>query len=170
MTQHDLKAAVSTHKALVEQIRAMFPTEDEESLADTIEGLTTIDDAILAVMRAALEREAHAEALAGMIATMAARKKRLETGADFMRAAALHAMQECGLKKIPGPDMTLSIGSGRAKLIITEPDKVPDELCKVERTPKKKEIIEWLGQLDAMSQPAWAAWGNPQPFLTVHRK
>lgn len=168
--ESSLDAAVVTHKGLAEQVRQMFPGEDEESLADTVEGLTTIDEAITAVVRAALEREAMAKALGELIEGMTNRKARLLAGAQSMRAAALNAMQECGLKKLQAPDMSLSANPGKAKLVITDEARVPDEFVKVERSLKKKEIAAWLGELDPMSQPDWVTWGNPQPFLQIHRR
>jgi hypothetical protein len=168
--QHDLAPSIMAHKALVEQVRAAFPEESEDDLADSIEGLSTIDDAIFAVLRAALEREAMAKALGEMIESMAGRKGRLLAGAQSMRAAALHAMQECGLKKLQAPDMSLSVSPGKPKLIITDEAAVPPSLCRVKSEPDKKAIAEWLVEAGTEATPSWITWGNPQPFLSIHRR
>lgn len=164
----DLEAAVSTHKALAEQVRQAFPAEDEADLADTIEGLSTIDEAIFAVLRAALERETMAKALGEMIEGMASRKGRLMAGAQSMRAAALHAMNECGLKKLQAPDMTVSVGIGKAKLIVTDEKAVPDFLSRTIREPDKAAINERYK--DSAELPSWLVRGNPAPSLRITRK
>lgn len=168
MPQRDLEGAVSAHKALAEQVRQAFPDEDEADLADTIEGLSTIDEAIFAVLRAALEREAMAKALGEMIEGMVSRKGRLLAGAQSMRAAALHAMKECGLKKLQAPDMSLSVSPGKSRLVILDDAAVPETLCRVKREPDRKAIAEWLAEVDGV--PNWASWEAPKAFLTVHRK
>lgn len=164
-----LDAAVTTHRSLRDQLLAAFPelSEDDQALADSLEGISDFKEQCLAVMRLAIEQEALAEAIPPLIKRLQERKQRLEGSADKKRAIVLHAMTEAGEKKIVGPDLTLSTSWGKAPLIITEPDKVPDELCKVQRTPKKTEIVAWLNELDAMSKPAWATLGNPRMKLTV---
>lgn len=164
----DLGAAVSTHKALVEWVRAWFPDEDEANLADTIEGLSMVDDAIAAVVRAALEREAMAKALGELIDGMASRKSRLLAGAQSMRAAALNAMLECDIKKLQLPDMTVSASrSGLPKVIITEAERIPEHLCRVRSKPNKTAIGEALG---AGQIVPGATLGNREPSLSVRTK
>src|SRR6185437_3589858 len=131
----DLHIALNAHKALVAHIREMFPDETEESLSDSVEGLTELDAAIFSVLRHAAEREAHGKAIGEMIDTLAARKRRLEEGAKSIRLAALHAMLEAGFKKLAAPDMTVSVGSGKPKVTITDEALIPDELCRVTRAP-----------------------------------
>lgn len=166
-----LDAAVVTHRNLREQLLATWPElgDDEQAMADTLEGLSDFNEQCLAVMRLAVERETHAEAMAMLIKRMQERKARLESGAEKMRAVVLHAMSEAGVSKIPGADMTLSVGWGPAPLIITEPDKVPDELSRITRAPNLTAIKELLGQLSPEDRPGWAMWGNPRQKLTVRQ-
>jgi hypothetical protein len=121
-------------------------------------------------MRQVAEREAHAKALGELITGMHERKQRLENGAKWLRAAVLHAMQEAGVPKIRAADMSLSVSPGKPKLVIVDETAVPAEFLRVKTEPDKKAIAEWLGQLDAMSTPGWATWGNPVPYLSVHKK
>lgn len=165
----DLGAAVSTHKALVEQVRAMFLSEDEESLADTIEGLTTVDEAIFAVLRAAQEREAMALALRETIVkNMVARARRFEETAASMRLACLHAIHECGLKTpLRGPDFTVSVGVGKPKVIVKDEALLPDHLCRVkQREPDKVAIGKALA---AGQEVPGVELGNPMPSLSIHK-
>lgn len=168
MRDQGLDAAVVTHKGLVEQVRQLFPGESETDLADTIEGLSTVDEAIAAVVRAALEREAMAKALGGLIEDMASRKGRLLAGAQSMRAAALNAMLECNLPKLQLPDMTVSASrSGLPKVIVTEAERIPEHLCRIRSEPNKTAIGEALaaGQI-----VPGATLGNREPSLSIRTR
>lgn len=165
----DLSAALVSRANLRDQLLGLYPelADDETALMDTLAGLDNFEEQVLAVLRHAIEREAHGKALGEMIDTMTGRKRRLEDGAKTMRAAVLHAMQEAGLKKLSAADVTVSIGAGKPRLIITDEAAVPDEFCRITRAPDKSAIAKAFGAGDL---PSWATLSNPQPFLTVHRK
>lgn len=167
-----LDAAVVTRLNLRDRLLADFPglAEDDAALLDTLAGIDDLEEQCLAVLRNAIEREAMGKALGELIDGMVARKRRLEEGAKNLRGAVLDAMQKAGLPKIRAADMSVGISPGKPRLAILDEASVPDALCKVERKPDRKAIGEWLGQLDAMSAPNWAAWEVAKPFLTVHRK
>jgi len=163
----DLRALVPAHRAIVETIRAAFPDETDETLADTIEGESDLPGAVVAVLRAALEREAQAKAIKDeLIARLTERARRLEDGAKSLRAAVLQAMQEAGLPSIKSIDMTISIGRGKGKVQITEPDLIPSALCRIIKEPNKTEIGRLLAE--GKTVPG-ACLGNGTSFLTVHR-
>jgi hypothetical protein len=164
---HDLRSLVPTHRAIVEQVSAMFPEEDQDTLADTIAGESDLPDAIVAVLRAALEREAQAKAIKDeLIARLTERARRLEDGAKSLRAAALQAMTEAGLPKIQAIDMSVSVGRGKPSVIITDLALVPDALCRTVREPSKTLIANAIANTGDVPG---ATLGNPQPFLTIHR-
>lgn len=139
-----LSAAVQAHKELVEHIRAAFPNEDEASLADTIEGATELDAAILAVLREAIWREEQADALRGMVEKMRGRIARLEQGAEMMRAEALQAMLSAGMPKLWSADMSVNVAKGRPKVLIFDESRLPDKFWRVKRDPDKTAIGEAL--------------------------
>lgn len=169
MPPTDLTAALVTRKNLRDRLIEQFPgiEEDETALMDTLAGIDDFEEQALAVLRLAIEREAHGNALGELMDTMAGRKRRLEDGAKSLRIAVLNAMQEAGLPGIKAADMTVGIGRGKAKLIITDEAKVPDALCRIKREPDKTAIAKAYAPDD---MPDWLAIGNPQPFLSIHRK
>jgi len=165
----DLTAVVQAHRTLAAQIREAFPEEDEVALADSIDAATELDAAILAVLRAALEREAMAEALGGMIKQMSERKRRLEEGAAGMRAACLQAMLNVGWKRLPAaaPDLTVTVGNGRPKVIVTDEAALPCDLVEIVAKPNKKAIAAALA---AGRGVPGAVLGNAEPHLIVSRR
>ena len=144
MADPKLAAAVQAHRQLVEQVKALYPDEDEATLADTIEGLTELDAVICAVLREALWREEQGDAIQRMIEKLRGRKERLEHGAETLRLAALQTMQEAGMGKVWAADLSASIGQGPAKVIVTDETVIPDQLMRVTKAPDKKAIGELL--------------------------
>jgi len=163
----NLSQALASHRALVAHIKDLFPDETDETLADTIEGESDLPGAIIAVLRAAIEREANGKALAEIIETMVGRKRRLEEGARNLRLASLHAMEAAGLKKLAAPDMSVSVGVGKPKMLIVDDAAVPDDLCRVTRTPSKTDIAKAM--MEGRQVPG-VTLGNPETHLTVHRR
>jgi hypothetical protein len=162
-----LRNLVPAHLALATAIREAFPDESDGDLIDTIAGESDLPDAIVAVLRAALEREAQAKAIKDeLIARLTERARRLEDGAKSLRAAALQAMTEANLSSVKSIDMTISVGRGKGKVQITEPDLIPAALCRIIKEPNKAKIGKLL--TSGTNVPG-ATLGNATPFLTVHR-
>jgi hypothetical protein len=164
---YNLLALVPAHRAIVAALRDAFPDESDDDLIDTIAGESDLPGAVVAVLRAALEREAQAKAIKDeLIARLTERARRLEDGATSLRAAALQAMQEAGLKKVSAIDMNVSVGRGKPRVIITDAGIIPFLLCRITREPSKTLIAAALQ--NGKDVPG-ATLGNPQPFLTIHR-
>jgi hypothetical protein len=164
----DLRSLIPAHREIVERVREMFPEEtDETALADTIEGESDLPAAIISVLRAAIEREVTAEALADLIDTMTARKRRFTEGARNLRGAALHTMEEVGLRKLAAPDMTVSVGTTKPRVLITDEAAVPDEFVRITRTPSKTDIAKAM--MEGREVPG-VTLGNPETHLTIHRR
>src|SRR5262245_19504652 len=112
--------AAASYCAIRERIRAEDPQIDEQTLADTVEGLTDLHEILTAIVRAALTDQAIATGLKGRIAEMQGRLDRLEDRAAKRRQIAKDVMVELDLKKLTAPDFTASIRPGMPALMVID--------------------------------------------------
>jgi hypothetical protein len=164
----DLTAALADYRATVARLLEVYPDETEESLADTIEGATDLDQAILATLREALWREAQGDAVQTMIDTLIERRNRLILRAKVMRQAAAEAMTEAGMKSLAAPDMTVSVRAGQPKAVVTDEALLPEMYWRVRtiREPDKRAIADSL----SFEEVPGAHLSNAPPVLTIRRK
>src|SRR6478752_2631549 len=85
---------------LRERLLADLPEVDDETIRDTLEGITDLHEVIAAVIRSALVDEALHAGLRFRIDDMRERLSRLELRAAKKRKLALEAMTEVGLTKL----------------------------------------------------------------------
>ena len=124
-----------TYRAIRDRIRAEDPQIDEQTLADTVEGLTDLHEIITAIIRSALADEALATGLKGRIADMQERLDRLQDRASKRRQIAKDVMVELDLKKIIAPDFSVSIRAGLPSLMVIDEAAVPSIYWQPECAP-----------------------------------
>jgi hypothetical protein len=74
----NVELATLTYRTIRDRLRAQDPQIDEQTLADTVEGLADLHEILMAVIRAALADQALATGLEGRIGEMLARRDRLQ--------------------------------------------------------------------------------------------
>ena len=77
-----LEFAAANYRAVRDRIRVNDPDIDEQTLADTVEGLTDLPDIIEAIIRSALLDDALSKGLRCRIAEMQGRLDRLQDRAS----------------------------------------------------------------------------------------
>jgi hypothetical protein len=83
-----------------------FPRIDDETLHDTLEGITTLEELIAETIRSALLDASFRTGLNQRLDDMKERASRLEHRAAKKRQFALEAMSDAGLKKLEQADFT----------------------------------------------------------------
>jgi len=114
--------------------------DDDETLLDTLDGCTTINEQLAAIAREALEAEALADGLKAYQDALARRKGRLIERGAKLRRMALRYMSELDLKKIVAPDLTATRKALGPTVVIIDENMIPVEFVRIERTPNKTAI------------------------------
>jgi hypothetical protein len=163
-----VELATFHYRTIRDRIRAQDPDIDEQTLADTVEGLTDLHEIIQAVVRSALLDEALARGLKCRIADMQGRLDRLQDRASKRRQIAKDVMVHLDLKKINAPDFTVSIRDGSPSLIVINEDEVPKIYWQPgEPRLKRQQLAEDLKQGEDI---AGAELSDPEPILTVRTR
>lgn len=113
------------YQRLKAQLLATHADVDEETLADTLEGLSDLPEIVATTLRSALEDEAHSEAIASRLSDLKARRERLVMRAKTKRCLCASALAEAGLKKVLAPDLTISLRSPQPRLVIEDQQLLP---------------------------------------------
>jgi hypothetical protein len=148
-----------------QRILALEADLDEATLADTVEGLTDLNEVVAAVVRSALLYEAMAEGLKGHIATLQERLRRLTERADARRQIARDAMLEVDIRKVTAPDFTVSVRPGLPALVVSDEAAIPAAYW-VPREPRLNRL-DLLNDLKKGVPVAGAQLSNPEPVLSV---
>ncbi len=163
MTQ--LTHSVTVYQSIRERIIALEADIDEETLADTLEGVTDLHEVVAAVVRSALFDEALVEGLKGHIRDLQERLQRLTDRASNRRQIARDAMVEADVKKIVAPDFTVSVRSGSPALVVVEEGAIPASYW-APREPR----LDRLGLIKDLKSGvpiAGAGLSNPEPVISV---
>jgi DNA-binding transcriptional MerR regulator len=164
----DLGFAVHQYRELCRRLREADPEIDEDTVADTVEGLTNVHELLAAIIRAALIDEAYASGLKERIEQMEARMRRLDERAARKRQIARDAMVENEIKKIADAEFTVSVRAGTPALVVVEEGLIPSDYW-VPREPR----LDRQGLLSELKQGATiagVALSNPEPVMSVRTK
>ena len=161
----NLEFAAINYRTLRDRIRAEDPQIDEQTLADTVEGLTDLHEIITAIVRSAVADEALVAGLKGRIGDMQGRLERLQDRASKRRQIAKDVMVELDLKKITAPDFSVSIRPGTPALQVLNEDAVPSIYWQPGEPRLKRQQL--LGELKEGQEIEGVVLSNPEPVLSV---
>ena len=163
-----LTFAATTYRTLRDRIRAQDPQIDEQTLADTVEGLTDVHEILAAIVRAALADEALVLGLKCRISDMQGRLDRLQERAAKRRQIAKDVMVELDLKRLTAPDFTASIRPGMPALVVLNEDAVPSIYWQPSEPRLKRQ--ELANELKQGAEIDGVALSNPEPVLSVRTR
>ena len=164
----NLEIATTTYRAIRDRIRAQDPQIDEQTLADTVEGLTDVHEILAAIVRAALADEALATGLKCRVADMQDRLTRLQDRAAKRRQIVKDTMVELDLKKIETPDFTASIRPGMPALVVLNEDAVPKTYWEPGEPRLRRQVL--AHDLKGGAEIEGATLSNPEPVLSVRTR
>ena len=147
---------------------AEIPDLDQETLADTLEGLTNLKEMLAEVIRSALDDEAMAAGIALRLADLKARLDRFEARAKRKRQLVLQAMAEADMPKLVEPDFSAALKLGAPSVEIQAEDKIPAAYWKPQ--PAKLDKLGILAALKTGTAIDGAVLVAPKQQLTVRTK
>jgi Siphovirus Gp157 len=163
-----LTFATTNYRSICDRIRARDPQIDEQTLADTVEGLTDLHEIVQAIIRSALADEALARGLKCRISDMQCRLDRLQDRAAKRRQIAKDVMVELDLKMLTAPDFTASIRSGMPALVVLNEDAVPKTYWDPGEPRLRRQVLAC--DLKGGAEIAGATLSNPEPVLSVRTR
>lgn len=159
-----------TAKGLADALRERGFDDDEDLIADAIEGETDAMEAVSRLLRWMNERQATAQSLKALESDYAARRKRFEEAIKTARGALARFMDETGLTKIERPEATLSMRKGAPSVIYPadlDPETLPEQFRRWTCEADKAAIKDAM--LGGMEVPGLTL-SNGETSLTVRVK
>ena len=156
-----LRSEVSHYLILADTLKERYGELDDETLKDTLEGISDLPEAVAAVIRSSLDDEAFIVSLKSRLEDLQARLARLRDRYEKKRALARWAMVEADLEKVVCEDLSVSLRKAGEKLEVIDEARVPASFF-VPQPPKldRKGLTEALkrgetvnGALLVMAEP-----------------
>ena len=157
--------AAQQYQVIRDRLRSQEPELDEQTLADTVEGLTDLHEVVAVIIRFALVDEAMAIGLKELIAVMQRRLERLEERAAKRRLLARDAMVTTEIKKIAAPEFTVSIRPGTPALVVLDEAQIPPRFWEPRDPRLNRQAV--LAELKRGAEITGAQLSNPESVLSV---
>ncbi len=165
---HSILRQLCHRQYLRERLEAAFPDAGEETLMDTLEGMTSLTDSLAELLRSSQEDQSLASALRSRMSDMQERCSRFEARAHKKRELVCTVMEEADLKKLVEPDFTVSLRPARAPLTVIDEAAIPGDYWKPQ--PAKLDRMGLISALGAGREIAGAVLGNPPMTISVRTK
>ncbi len=144
MSNPQLEFEVRRHKAIRERLLIEDTDIDEQTLADTTEGMTDLHELLAAIVRGALEDELLAHMLKVRMAEMAARLERYQHRAEKRRHLVRDVMLETDIKKLQMPDFTASLRNAPPHVVVTDEKLIPQSFWEMRPHLRKSDLLAVL--------------------------
>jgi hypothetical protein len=166
-----MKRQLQRELAIFHQLRARlvieFPDLDNQTLLDSLEGLTSLNETLESVVRSREEDISIAEALKCRLDGMNQRLARLRMRADKKKEIVAEAMDRSGVRKIEAPEFTISCRRTSPALLVDDESAVPEKYWKPQ--PDKLDRSGLITALKAGESISGAILGNGGVTISVRR-
>ena len=156
------------HELLRERLQAEFPEADEETLLDTLEGLTSLPERLAALTRSYLEDQSLGQALRLRLDDMRQRLQRLEHTAEVKRKLLSTVMERAQLKRLTEPEFTLSLRQTPPALVVQDESVIPELYWKPQ--PAKLDRQALLAELKSGVEVPGVSLGDGGVTVSVRTK
>lgn len=160
--------SLAEHEYLREHLLAEYREIDDETLRDTLEGISSLPEALAAVVRTYLEDLALAAALGIRINDMQERIGRIEARAEKKRLAIVSVMERADMRKLEQPDFTASLRAVPPGLVIADGSLVPEGYWRPQAPKLDRRAL--LAALTAGTVVPGASLGNGGSTLAVRTR
>lgn len=143
-TDPQLAFEVRRHKAIRDRLLIEDADIDEQTLADTTEGLTDLHELLAAIVRGALEDEADVAKLKSQIAEKTVRLERFQHRAEKRRYLVRDVMLETDVKKLQMPDFTASLRNAPPHVVIVDENLIPQAFWEMRPHLRKSDLLTVL--------------------------
>jgi hypothetical protein len=163
-----LRHHLAQHEYLRRQLTVDFPDADEDTIRDTLEGLSTLPEMLACALRSYLDDVALIAALGIRITDMQERITRFEQRAEKKRSVITSVMEQADLKKLSEPDFTVSFRITPPSLVVTAESEIPAAYWKPQ--PAKLDRQGLTSALRRGESVPGAVLGNGQSTISVRTR
>jgi len=141
---------------------------DEQTLRDTLEGISSLPEALAAVVRSYLDDLTIAAALGLRIGDMQERLSRIEARVEKKRVTITSVMEKADLRKLEQPDFTASLRAVPPGLVVGDEGLIPADYWKPQ--PAKLDKRGVLAALNGGASVPGVSLGNGGTTLSVRTR
>ena len=153
---------------LREQLQAEYHEADEETLHDTLEGMTSLPEALANIVRSYLDDLALAAALGTRISGMQDRLAQIEQRAEKKWAVVTAMMERADLRKLTEPDFSGTLRAVPPGLLVTDEREIPESFWRQQAPKLDRRAL--LAALTSGQAVPGAGLGNGSLTLSVRTK
>ena len=163
-----LHSELHQYLILADQLKAQYAEIDDETLHDTLEGVSDLPQLLAQVVRSALEDEVLIGALKARIGEMGERLERFKLRAEKKRALACRTMGSAGIDRLQADDFSVSLRASTQRLEIVDEGQIPHEFLIPQ--PPRIDRVGLLSRLKTGQAVSGAALAYGEPHITVRVK
>lgn len=165
---HPIRFEVLRHQAIRSGLLEAFPDLDEQTLLDTLEGASDLNEMLAGIVRAYLEDRSLTVALKQRLDDMRERLSRLEVTANKKRDLIADVMGRVEIKKLLEPDFTLSLREAPPGLQVVDEEVIPEDFWKPQAPRLDRTAV--LAALKSGETVPGTCLGNGGRAITVRTK
>lgn len=151
---------------IADELRAMC-TDDERLFVDMLTGESSIEDVVRALYNQLEAEQGKHEALTVQMSERKARRDFCDRRIEKLREGILRVMQAATLDKLSLPEATFSIRPVAAKLVVNDPDAVPEDYQRQKPVPDMEKIKEGFDPTGEL--PNWLRLEPARETIAIRR-